>query len=76
MSFVLKDDQDGMRAALAEARRALDEGEVPVGCVVVREGAVIGRGHNQVERLRDATAHAEMIALGAACAALEDWRLN
>jgi tRNA(adenine34) deaminase len=76
MSFVLKDDQDGMRAALAEARRALDEGEVPVGCVVVREGAVIGRGHNQVERLRDATAHAEMIALGAASSALEDWRLS
>ena len=62
---VLTDDE-GMQLALNEARRALDEGEVPVGAVVVWEGQVIGRGHNQVEMLQDATAHAEMIALGAA----------
>ena len=62
---VLTDDQ-GMNLALDEARRALDEGEVPVGAVVVWEGQVVGRGHNQVESLQDATAHAEMIALGAA----------
>ncbi|MBI5838395.1 MAG: nucleoside deaminase [Candidatus Eisenbacteria bacterium] len=55
-----------MELALNEARRALDEGEVPVGAVVVWEGQVVGRGHNQVESLQDATAHAEMIALGAA----------
>ena len=76
MAFFLKDDEDAMRAALAEARRGLDEGEVPVGCVIVREGAVIGRGHNQVERLNDATAHAEIVAIGAASSALSDWRLS
>ena len=76
MSFFLKDDEDAMRLALAEARRALDEGEVPIGCVIVHEGAVIGRGHNQVERLNDATAHAEILAIGAASAALGTWRLS
>jgi len=65
-----------MRAALAEAKKALDEREVPVGCVIVHEGAVIGRGHNQVERMRDATAHAEIVAIGAASSALGDWRLS
>src|SRR5215813_11761002 len=65
-----------MRAALAEAQRAFDEGEVPVGCVVVREGVVIGRGRNQVERMKDATAHAEIVAIGAASTALDSWRLD
>jgi tRNA(adenine34) deaminase len=74
--FFLKDDEDAMRVALAEARRALDEGEVPVGCIVVHEGAVIGRGHNQVERMKDATAHAEIVAIGAASGALGTWRLS
>jgi len=55
-----------MRQALAEAQRAVDEGEVPVGAVVVFESRIVGRGHNQTERLKDATAHAEMIALSAA----------
>jgi tRNA(adenine34) deaminase len=59
-------DEQGMQLALNEARRALDEGEVPVGAIVAWEGQVVGRGHNQVESLQDATAHAEMIALGAA----------
>jgi len=72
---VLSDDQ-GMQLALNEARRALDEGEVPVGAVVVWEGQVIGRGHNQVESLQDATAHAEMIALGAAMNSRGSWRLE
>lgn len=76
MSFVPREDEIAMRSALAEARRALDEGEVPVGCVVVHDGVVIGRGHNQVERLKDATAHAEIVALGAASSALDDWRLH
>lgn len=76
MPFFLKDDEDAMRAALAEARKALDEGEVPVGCVVVHEGVVIGRGHNQVERMKDATAHAEIVAIGAASTALDSWRLS
>ena len=65
-----------MRAALAEAVKALDEGEVPIGCVIVHEGMVIGRGHNQVERLKDATAHAEIVAIGAASTALDSWRLS
>jgi tRNA(adenine34) deaminase len=49
---------------------------VPVGCVVVRDGIVIGRGHNQVETLQDPTAHAEVLAIGAAANALGSWRLN
>jgi tRNA(adenine34) deaminase len=74
--FFLRDDEEAMRAALSEARRALDEGEVPVGCVIVHEGAIVGRGHNQVERLADATAHAEIVAIGAASTALQSWRLT
>jgi len=74
--FFLKDDEAAMRVALAEARKALDEGEVPIGCVIVHEGAVVGRGHNQVERLQDATAHAEIVAIGAASTALSSWRLE
>ena len=69
-------DEEGMQLALNEARRALDEGEVPVGAVVVWEGQVVGRGHNQVEALQDATAHAEMIALGAAMNSRGSWRLS
>ena len=65
-----------MRAALAQARHALEDGEVPVGCVIVHEGTVIGRGHNQVERMNDATAHAEIVAIGAASSALGSWRLS
>lgn len=59
-----------MKVALKEAERAFDEGEVPVGAVVVHGDAVVGRGRNMVERLRDPTAHAEMIALTAACETL------
>ena len=76
MSFFLRDDEDAMRAALREAQRALDEGEVPVGCVIVHQGQIVGRGHNQVERLADATAHAEIVAIGAASTALQSWRLT
>jgi tRNA(adenine34) deaminase len=65
-----------MRAALAEAEAAAAEGEVPVGCVVVHEGRIIGRGHNRTETLKDPTAHAEIIAIGAAATALENWRLT
>lgn len=65
-----------MRAALREARKAAEEGEVPVGAVIVHEGRIVGRAHNQRERLRDPTAHAEMIALTQAAAALESWRLE
>lgn len=55
-----------MRAAFREAQAAYEEGEVPVGAVVVWGNQIIGRGHNQVERLNDPTAHAEMIAMTAA----------
>jgi len=65
-----------MRAALHEAVAAHDEGEVPVGAVVVRDGRIIGRGHNQRERLNDPTAHAEMLALTAASTFVESWRLD
>ncbi len=59
-----------MDAALDEARRALDEGEIPVGAVVACNGKIIGRGHNMTERLGDVTAHAEMLAITAAAATL------
>ena len=65
-----------MRAALAEARAALDHDDVPVGAVLVRDGRIIGRGRNQREQLRDPTAHAEMIALSAASGEVGHWRLD
>ena len=70
------DDERYMGLALEEARAAGAKGEVPVGCVVVHEGRVIGRGHNLRETLNDPTAHAEMVALRQAAAALGRWRLD
>jgi tRNA(adenine34) deaminase len=64
-----------MRMALDEAMRAAEEGEVPVGAVVVHEGRLLGRGHNRTESTSDPTAHAEILAIGAASTALGDWRL-
>jgi tRNA(adenine34) deaminase len=64
-----------MRLALAEARRAFDEGEVPIGAVVVHRERVIAAAHNQREALRDPTAHAEMVAITQAAEALGSWRL-
>lgn len=72
----MNDDERFMRQALKEAGDAGDAGEVPVGCVIVHQGQVIGRGHNQREMLNDPTAHAEMIAITAAAAHLESWRLE
>jgi len=68
--------EERMREALALAREAAAHGEVPVGCVVVRHGQVIGRGRNRREELGDARSHAEMEAIGQACAAVGDWRLS
>lgn len=65
-----------MRMALRQAERAEEQGEVPIGAVVVRDHQVIARAYNQVEMLKDATAHAEMIALTQAEALLGDWRLT
>jgi tRNA(adenine34) deaminase len=65
-----------MYAALQEAEKALEDNEVPVGAVVVKDNKIIGRGFNQVERLKDATAHAEMIALTAASNHIGEWRLD
>lgn len=65
-----------MEFALKEAQRALEEDEVPVGAVLVWEGKIIGRGHNQIERLQDPTAHAEMIAITAAGSHLQSRRLE
>ena len=74
--MLIVDDETGMRAAIREAREALGRDEVPVGCVIVHDGMVVGRGRNQVEALQDATAHAEILAIGAASNALESWRLS
>lgn len=65
-----------MGKALREARAAYQIGEVPIGCVIERGGRVIARAWNQVETLKDATAHAEMLALTSAQAAVGDWRLT
>lgn len=71
----LPNDEHFMAEALRQARKAYDQGEVPVGAVIVREGRIIARAFNQVELLKDATAHAEMLALTSAQAAVGDWRL-
>lgn len=65
-----------MYAALQEAEKAFEEDEVPVGAVVVHNNRIIGRGYNQIEKLKDATAHAEMIAITSASNNLQNWRLN
>ena len=69
-------DERWMREALAEASSALEAGEVPVGAVVVRDGGIIGRGRNEVEKRKTATAHAEILALDAASRRTNDWRLE
>ena len=65
-----------MYTALQEAEKALVEDEVPVGAIVIRENKIIGRGYNQTEKLNDATAHAEMIAITAAANHIGNWRLT
>ncbi len=69
------EDERFMIEALKEAWKAFQKGEVPVGAVIVHEGRVIARGHNQVEMLQDATAHAEMLSITAAESYFENWRL-
>lgn len=72
----MENDERFMREALKEARLAYRAGEVPVGAVLVFENQVVARGHNQVELLRDATAHAEMVCLTAGANGLGNWRLS
>ena len=70
-------NEELMQEAMGEARKALRDGEVPIGCVIVQDGTgqIIGRGHNQRETEHDPTAHAEIVAMREAGAALGDWRL-
>lgn len=71
------DCEKHMRSALIEAKKAMDEGEVPVGCVIAdSNGTIIGRGYNRREKERNALAHAELIAIHDACRHLNDWRLG
>jgi len=72
LGTLLEPDKHWMKAALREAELAFDNGEVPVGAVVVKDGVLLGKGRNMVEKLRDATAHAEMIAITAASEALNE----
>jgi tRNA(adenine34) deaminase len=70
------DDERFMLAAIAEAEAAFEDGDVPVGAVIVHDNRIIARGRNQRELLNDPTAHAEMIALTAAASRLQSWRLD
>ena len=72
----LNDDERFMGVAIESARIAEDNGDVPIGAVIVREGQIIGKAYNQREQLQDPTAHAEIIALTQAAAAVENWHLN
>ncbi len=76
MIIDLPGDEAFMREALRQAQKAYEADEVPVGAIVVRAGRIIARAWNQVELLKDATAHAEMLALTQAEAAVGDWRLT
>ena len=69
-------NEQWMQLALREAQKAFDEEEIPVGAIVVHEERIIGRGYNQIERLQDPTAHAEMIAITAATNHLKSRRLS
>lgn len=72
----ISNEERWMRKAYEEGLKAFDEGEVPVGAVIVKDDTIIGRGHNRVESLKDPTAHAEIIAISAACNTVKNWRLN
>lgn len=71
----MRRDEQFMTLALEEAEKALAAGDVPVGAVIVKDGAVIARGHNTREQRQDTLGHAELEAIRAACAALGSWRL-
>jgi tRNA(adenine34) deaminase len=72
---MLETDQEFMKFALVEAQKAYDAGEVPIGAVLVFQNQIISTSYNQVESLKDATAHAEMLCLKQAAKKLDNWRL-
>jgi len=72
----LSPDIQFMRMALRQAEIAAEEGEVPCGAVIIKDGKVIGKAHNQTETLNDPTAHAEILAITQATQAVGNWRLN
>lgn len=76
MINITKEDEQYMRIAIEQAKIAEDNGDVPIGAVIVYKGQIIGRAYNQRQQLKDPTAHAEIIALTQAAAALENWHLN
>jgi len=76
MADSLSEDVMYMRMALREAERAAEAGEVPCGAIIVKDGQILGKAHNQTELLKDPTAHAEILAITQAAAALENWRLT
>lgn len=65
-----------MKLAIKEAQKALNNDEVPVGCVIVKDGKVVGRGYNKKEKLHCSVYHAEIVAIKSACKKLGDWRLD
>jgi len=71
-----KQDEKFMQTAIVQAYIADENGDVPIGCVIVKDNQIIAKGYNQREQLQDPTAHAEIIALTAASAAVESWRLH
>ena len=76
MTGVENDHKRFMAIAFKEAEAAFEKSEIPVGAVIVKDGAIIAKAHNQVEMLQDPTAHAEIIAIGAAANHLGSWRLK
>ena len=75
MNYTVEEKEFFMREALKEAKIALDHGEIPIGCVIVKDGKVIGRGHNAREELQRAVMHAEVMAIEEANAYEKSWRL-
>ncbi len=76
MAAKLTDDERYMRQALRLAKKAMDSGDVPIGCVIVHDGKVIARGYNRRNRDRQSLAHAEIIAIKKASKVIGDWRLE
>lgn len=75
MSYSQEEKEFFMREALKEAKKSLDKGEIPIGCVIVKEGRIIGRGHNAREERNQAIMHAEIMAINEANATVGNWRL-